>query len=70
MDKHCAGLPRVKIKKGKANLFLEGNPIVYAGAVEAVSGSPATGSAVIVSDWKDCAIAWGGISLYFISQVT
>ena len=54
-----AGIPRVRIKKGKANLFLEGNPIVYAGAVDAVSGSPASGAAVIVADWKDCAIAWG-----------
>jgi 23S rRNA G2069 N7-methylase RlmK/C1962 C5-methylase RlmI len=53
------GVPRVKIAKGKANLFLEGNPVVYAGAVESVQGNPAAGQGVIVTDWQDCAIAWG-----------
>lgn len=33
---------------------------MYAGAVEKVTGgNPASGSEVIVTDWKDCAIAWG-----------
>eukprot|EP00892_Ulva_mutabilis_P011783 jgi/Ulvmu1/8978/UM005_0069.1 len=53
------GIPRLQIKKGKANLFLEGNPIVYRGAIEKVHGEPHDGAPVVVTDWKDCAIAWG-----------
>lgn len=53
------GVPRLSIAKGKANLFLDGNPVVYERAVQKISGSPKTGDAVIICDWKDSAIAWG-----------
>jgi len=52
-------MPRVAISKGKANLFLDGNPIVFAGATDSVKGTPKTGDPVIVSDWRGSAIAWG-----------
>ena len=55
----CAGVARVLVAKGKANLFLDGNPIVYGGAIESIQGEPATGDPVVVCDWKNAAIAWG-----------
>lgn len=36
-----------------------GNPIVYRGAIERIQGQPEDGAPVVVTDWKDCAIAWG-----------
>ena len=53
------GAPRIKIGKGKAALFYEGNPIVFTNAVESTVGDPRTGDAVVVSDWKDTPLAWG-----------
>lgn len=38
------------LEKGKARLFLEGNPIVYGGAIASVVGDPEVGEEVIVKD--------------------
>jgi hypothetical protein len=58
--KRGAGMPRLLVKKGKANLFLQyGNPMVYSGAIESVRGSPQDGDPVVLADWKDSAIGWG-----------
>lgn len=32
---------------------------MYRGAIERVHGQPRDGQPVILTDWKDCAIAWG-----------
>lgn len=32
---------------------------MFTNAVQSVDGAPATGDSVIVSDWKNSAIAWG-----------
>ncbi|KAJ7567382.1 hypothetical protein O6H91_02G144500 [Diphasiastrum complanatum] len=61
--------PRVVLKKGKANLFREGNPVVYGGAVDRVIGRPPpqTGDVVMVTDGTEKAIGWGmfnSVSMY------
>ena len=38
------------VKRGKANMFLDGNPIVYAGALEKVNGANGRGD-VRTGDW-------------------
>ena len=43
-------VPTCTLGRGKANIFLDGNPIVYGGAVETVTMAPATGDPVIVVD--------------------
>ncbi len=40
----------VSVKRGKANMFLDGNPIVYAGALEKVNGANGRGD-VRTGDW-------------------
>ena len=64
----CAALGEVEgisddkvviLKKGKANLFRKGNPIVYGGAVEHTTGDIVTGDAVLVTDDKSKMIGWG-----------
>ena len=42
--------PTVALARGKANMFLDGCPIVYAGAIEKIVGSPKTGDWVCVTD--------------------
>lgn len=32
---------------------------MYRGAIERVQGQPSDGAPVVLTDWKDCAIAWG-----------
>ena len=49
----------MKLQRGKANLFIEGNPIVFTNAVASLEGNPVTDQPVIVADWKGSAIAWG-----------
>ena len=56
--------PVATLAKGKANLFLDGNPIVYGGAVDAVANGkrdapPRTGDPIIVADHEGKALAWG-----------
>ncbi|KAK9814163.1 hypothetical protein WJX72_001460 [[Myrmecia] bisecta] len=51
---------RVVIKRGKANVFKAGHPLVYSGAIDRVVGrAPAAGDVVVVTDGADTAIAWG-----------
>ena len=53
------GWPRVQIKASRARLFKEGNPLVYAGTVAQVGGSPASGDIALVQDNKGNPIGWG-----------
>ena len=52
-------VPTCTLGRGKANIFLDGNPIVYGGAVETVTMEPATGDPVIVVDHVGAVVAWG-----------
>ena len=52
-------VPLCRLAKGKANLFLDGAPIVYGGAVETVSGDPQLSDAVVVVDHVDNVVGWG-----------
>lgn len=47
------------LRKGKANLFLDGNPVVFTNAIDRIDGEPQTGDAVVLADWKNSAVAWG-----------
>ncbi|KAJ4732287.1 Ribosomal RNA large subunit methyltransferase I [Rhynchospora pubera] len=55
------GLARVVLKKGKAQILKDGNPMVYSGAVDRIKGRPApkTGDVVLVSDGSEKPIGWG-----------
>ncbi|CAA7405535.1 unnamed protein product [Spirodela intermedia] len=55
------GLARVVLKKGKTQLFRDGNPMVYSGAVDRIIGRPPpkTGDAVLVADGSEKPIGWG-----------
>jgi 23S rRNA G2069 N7-methylase RlmK/C1962 C5-methylase RlmI len=55
-----AGMPFVKLQAGKANMFMDGNPIVYGGAIEERGGEDIKdGDAVGVFDHNMRPIAWG-----------
>ncbi|XP_078161914.1 S-adenosyl-L-methionine-dependent methyltransferases superfamily protein [Carex rostrata] len=65
------GLARVVLKKGKAKIFMGGNPMVYSGAVDRIKGRPApkTGDMVLVSDGSENPIGWGlynSVSMYCV----
>ncbi|CAG9461817.1 unnamed protein product [Pedinophyceae sp. YPF-701] len=52
--------PVVVLKRGKARLFREGNPIVFPGAIDSILGNqPALGDPVVVADGSRKPIAWG-----------
>lgn len=51
--------PLCVLAKGKANLFLDGAPIVYGGAVASVVGDPQLADAVIVVDHANAVVGWG-----------
>ena len=51
--------PMCVLAKGKANLFLDGAPIVYGGAVDAVIGNPQLADPVIVVDHANAVVGWG-----------
>ncbi|KMZ71778.1 Ribosomal RNA large subunit methyltransferase I [Zostera marina] len=55
------GLARVVLKKGKTQLFKDGSPMVYSGAVDRVIGRPPpkTGDVVLVADGAEKPIGWG-----------
>ncbi|KAJ6802171.1 uncharacterized protein M6B38_179190 [Iris pallida] len=55
------GLARVVLKKGKTQLFKDGSPMVYSGAVDRIIGRPPprTGDIVLVADGSEKAIGWG-----------
>lgn len=55
------GVAKVVLKKGKTQLFKDGNPMVYSGAVDRIIGRPPpkTGDIVLVSDGTEKPIGWG-----------
>ncbi|XP_016648597.1 PREDICTED: ribosomal RNA large subunit methyltransferase I isoform X2 [Prunus mume] len=52
---------RVVLKKGKTQLFKDGSPMVYSGAVDRIIGRPPprTGDIVLVADGAEKPIGWG-----------
>ncbi|TKY68554.1 Ribosomal RNA large subunit methyltransferase I [Spatholobus suberectus] len=55
------GFAKVVLKKGKTQLFKDGNPMVYSGAVDRIIGRPPpkTGDIVLVADGTERPIGWG-----------
>ncbi|XP_020227536.1 uncharacterized protein LOC109808804 [Cajanus cajan] len=55
------GVAKVVLKKGKTQLFKDGNPMVYSGAVDRIIGRPPpkTGDIVVVADGTERPIGWG-----------
>ncbi|KAL4579653.1 hypothetical protein LXL04_015809 [Taraxacum kok-saghyz] len=55
------GVAKVILKKGKTQLFRDGSPMVYSGAVDRIIGRPPpkTGDMVLVADGTEKPIAWG-----------
>ncbi|KAH7536668.1 hypothetical protein FEM48_Zijuj03G0008900 [Ziziphus jujuba var. spinosa] len=58
---HPRGIAKVVLKKGKTQLFKDGSPMVYSGAVDRIIGRPPpnTGDIVLVADGKEKPIGWG-----------
>ncbi|XP_062107386.1 uncharacterized protein LOC133818501 [Humulus lupulus] len=58
---HPKGLAKVVLKKGKTQLFKDGSPMVYSGAVDRIIGRPppGTGDMVLVADGEEKPIGWG-----------
>ncbi|KAF8059638.1 hypothetical protein N665_1227s0014 [Sinapis alba] len=56
-----SGVAKVVLKKGKTQLFKDGSPMVYSGAVDRIIGKPPpqTGDVVIVADGTENPIGWG-----------
>ncbi|CAN8248220.1 unnamed protein product [Cochlearia groenlandica] len=54
-------ISKVVLKKGKTQLFKDGSPMVYSGAVDRIIGKPPprTGDVVIVADGTENPIGWG-----------
>lgn len=54
-------MAKVVLKKGKTQLFKDGSPMVYSGAVDRIIGRPPpkTGDIVLVADGTEKPIAWG-----------
>lgn len=60
----CLGsieVAKVVLKKGKTQLFKDGSPMVYSGAVDRIIGRPPpkTGDIVVVADGTEKPIGWG-----------
>ncbi|XP_059666736.1 uncharacterized protein LOC132312395 isoform X2 [Cornus florida] len=55
------GVAKVVLKKGKTQLFREGSPMVYSGAIDRIIGRPPpkTGDVVLVADGMEKPIGWG-----------
>ncbi|XP_021299434.1 uncharacterized protein LOC110428084 isoform X2 [Herrania umbratica] len=55
------GVAKVVLKKGKTQLFKNGSPMVYSGAVDRIIGRPPpkTGDIVLVADGTETPIGWG-----------
>lgn len=55
------GVAKVVLKKGKSQLFKDGSPMVYSGAVDRIVGRPPpiTGDVVLVTDGTEKPIGWG-----------
>ncbi|GFP81672.1 ribosomal rna large subunit methyltransferase i [Phtheirospermum japonicum] len=58
---HPKGIAKVVLKKGKTQLFKDGSPMVYSGAVDRIIGRPppVTGDVVLVTDGAEKPIGWG-----------
>ncbi|KAH6777169.1 S-adenosyl-L-methionine-dependent methyltransferases superfamily protein [Perilla frutescens var. hirtella] len=58
---HAKGIAKVVLKKGKTQLFKDGSPMVYSGAVDRIVGRPPpiTGDVVLVTDGAEKPIGWG-----------
>ncbi|KAI3866276.1 hypothetical protein MKW92_021547 [Papaver armeniacum] len=58
---HKPGIAKVVLKKGKTQLFRDGSPMVYSGAVDRIIGRPPpkTGDIVLVADGTEKPIGWG-----------
>ncbi|KAJ6720717.1 RIBOSOMAL RNA LARGE SUBUNIT METHYLTRANSFERASE [Salix viminalis] len=58
---HSKGIAKVVLKKGKTQLFKDGSPMVYSGAVDRIIGRPPpkTGDIVLVADGTEKPIGWG-----------
>ncbi|CAA2981860.1 23S rRNA (cytosine(1962)-C(5))-methyltransferase [Olea europaea subsp. europaea] len=58
---HPKGIAKVVLKKGKTQLFRDGSPMVYSGAVDRIIGKPPpkTGDIVLVADGTEKPIGWG-----------
>ena len=54
-----SGMPAVTLASGKANIFMDGNPIVYGGAIDSVQNNPKDGQVVGVFDHNNRPIGWG-----------
>jgi len=55
------GVAKVVLKRGKTQIFKDGNPMVYSGAVDRIIGRPPpkTGDVVLVADGTEKPIGWG-----------
>ncbi|KAH1131462.1 hypothetical protein J1N35_002840 [Gossypium stocksii] len=55
------GVAKVILKKGKTQLFKDGSPMVYSGAIDRIIGRPPpkTGDIVLVADGAEKPIGWG-----------
>ncbi|KAJ1278109.1 hypothetical protein BS78_04G054000 [Paspalum vaginatum] len=55
------GLAKVVLKKGKTQIFQDGSPMVYSGAVDRIIGRPPpkSGDVVLVADGTEKPIGWG-----------
>ncbi|KAF3448802.1 hypothetical protein FNV43_RR09515 [Rhamnella rubrinervis] len=60
-SKGSGRIARVVLKKGKTQLFKDGSPMVYSGAVDRIIGRPppTTGDIVLVADGAEKPIGWG-----------
>ncbi|XP_057486179.1 uncharacterized protein LOC130772400 isoform X1 [Actinidia eriantha] len=58
---HHKRIAKVVLKKGKTQLFKDGSPMVYSGAVDRIIGRPPpkTGDIVLVADGTEKPIGWG-----------
>ena len=54
-----SGMPSVKLARGKANIFMDGNPLVYGGAIDSTENNPENGQAVGVFDHNFRPVGWG-----------
>jgi 23S rRNA G2069 N7-methylase RlmK/C1962 C5-methylase RlmI len=63
--------PTVSVKRGKARLFQDGNPIVFSSAIEKTSSDPApvAGEEVLVTDHKGTLIGKGAYNPYSLYRV-
>ncbi|KHN04055.1 hypothetical protein glysoja_046808 [Glycine soja] len=61
LEQYLTSVAKVVVKKGKTQLFKDGNPMVYNGVVDRIIGRPPpkTGDVVLVADGTKKPIGWG-----------